>query len=99
MEEEAVNGAEIKTSFGSVKWSGKRIAEFITVLSLFATIFLGYVWWEHKNETAAAQKELSSNLRDMVMSQRELTCISSLPEAERKAEFQSPYGFCKRMAR
>jgi len=59
-------------------------------------------------EIAAAMRELGKGQTDATLSltraqqegiaaQRELTCIISLPQERREAEFTSQFGFCKRI--
>lgn len=52
-------------------------------------------------ELAKGQQDATNSLtkaqQDSIAAQRELTCIISLPQDRREAEFTSPYGFCKRI--
>ena len=91
-----VNGeAEIKTPIGSVRWAGKKNAELIALLALCLLFVMSYVLFQHLHDS----RELHSTFKELIVSQREQTCLLSLPETERKAEYSAPYGFCKRMAR
>lgn len=93
--DEANGEAEIKTPVGSIKWQGKRVAELIAVLSLGALLFLGYVWWEHKQESSALLKELHGAIKDMVSAQREQNCLIAIPQEIREQRSE----FCKRLSR
>lgn len=100
------NGAEISTPIGKVVWRGKRIAEFIAVLCLFLLFLLAYIIWEHKQDMqilktdlTSAIKDLSETNKEMVQAQREMNCLIALPQDKRETEYQSPYGFCKRITR
>ena len=92
-EEEKNGGLEVKTQWGSV--SGKKVAEFITILSLCVMGIIGYAFWEHKLDAKASGESLTATMKDMAQAIREGNCINSYPEAERENKVE----FCKRVTR
>lgn len=99
-------GTDIKTPLGSISFRGKRAAEFISVLLAIGVGIMGYVLYDHKLDArdddaalTAALNRLSESQDHMVQAQRELTCMLSLPQDKREAEFNSPNGLCKRLSR
>lgn len=88
-------GAEIKTPVGSLSFNGKKTAEFIAVLSLVSLVLIGYVLFEHKEDTHRKDEALLSTLREMVSAQREQNCLIAMPQNEREARSE----LCKRLSR
>lgn len=104
------NGSEssstITTPLGSVAFKGKRMAEFIAVLSLCLLFLMGYVLWEHKAEAKEDARSLASVIgkmteaqTSMVQAQREQNCLLSLPPEKREREYFSTNSFCKQISR
>ena len=95
---EAENGAstsEIKTPLGSVSFTGKRAAEFITILSLCLLFVLAYGFWEHKMDVKAGNDVTRDVLKELVMGIRESNCLTTFKEEAREAKAE----FCKRVSR
>lgn len=108
MTTETETPSELSVSAGGASASvkSKRAAEFITVALLCLFCVLVYAFWLHREDSLANHKAQSEQFREMsainksmVEALREQTCLISIPESERKAEYAAPYGFCKRMAR
>ena len=95
---------------GSLSARGKKMAEIIAVISLCLTFTLTYVLWRH-SEDARAQNtaittaiqvqtvDMSKAIQAQASALRQLTCIMSLPERERKDAYAAPYSFCNQLAR
>lgn len=89
----------------SLSAKGKKASEVVAILSAIGVCLLAYMLFIHGEQAketnaavAASIKELASAQRNSVAAQREMTCIISLPQEKREAEFAAPYGFCKRMS-
>ncbi len=105
-EENGSQEAGISTPLGSVSFKGKRMAEFIAILSLCLLFLLAYVLWEHKAEArtdaanlAGVLKEMTVAQHSMVQAQREQNCLLSLPPEKREREYFSSNSFCKQISR
>src|SRR3990167_10702471 len=71
MSENDTSESSITTPIGSVSYRGKRMAEFITILSLLILAVLATLYWTHTKATdqqnasnVEAIKELSKALRE-----------------------------------
>jgi len=96
----------ITTPLGSVNYKGKRMAEFISILSMCGLILLAYILWQHKEDSKAMQTVFASGFKDMHSAQkeqnrilREQVCLLSLPETKREREFLTDNSLCKRISR
>lgn len=88
----------VTTPLGSFSTKGsKRMGELIAALALILGFLIAYALYEHKIESAAYGLKLSEAIKDLAQSQRELTCIISLPQERREQEYRSPMGLCKRL--
>jgi len=94
---------DLKTPFFSAAWSGKRMAELISLFSLSALIFLGFVLWEHKEDSkqaidrySAGMVVISQAIEQQAASQREFACLMAKRAEERQSAFTS--GECRRYA-
>ena len=92
---------ELDVKAGPVSFRGKSkyMAELISAASLTLLLLGGYAFYQHEMSTAAAFRDLTATNKEVVGEMRMQTCLMSLSEADRKAEYAAPYGFCKRMAR
>lgn len=102
MPDENNTSSEIKTPIGSVSFTGKRVAEFIAILSLSLLAVLGYAFWDHKIDTkdlgsqmVAAIKEMTKAQMENVREQRVMNCLLSIEQKERPQRLAD----CERMAR
>lgn len=102
MPDENNTSSEIKTPLGSVSFSGKRVAEFVAILSLSLLGVLGYAFWEHKtdskdmgNQMVIAIKEMTQAQLQNVREQRVMNCLISLEQKDRPQRLAD----CERMAR
>lgn len=98
----------IKTGLFSASWSGKRVAELITILTLLVAAVLAYILWEHNNNSkenfklgqdqfVAAMNLISGALEDNAIAQREFACLISKSQGdERERAFTT--GSCRRQA-
>lgn len=102
------NTLSVKTALGTATWSGKRVAELITILTLCVMGVLTYALWRHMLETdkAAAQtseqylsamKFTSQAIVQSASAQREFACLISIPQDQRERAWET--GRCRRMAR
>lgn len=105
MAEERAEGS-ITTPVGSVNFKGKNIAEFVAILCLALLFLMGYVIHEHKEDAKQAQVQFVTAINGMTSAQRENNiiareqlCLLALGPDERKREFMSETGFCKRLSR
>lgn len=101
-EENGTTSSEIKTPIGSLSFSGKRVAEFIAILSLSLMGVLAYAFYEHKqdaklvgSEMVMAVKEMTKAQQDSAIQQRITNCIISLPQDRRETALAT----CERIAR
>ena len=94
-EENGTTSSEIKTPLGSISFSGKRVAEFIAILSLCLLFVVAYVLWEHKMDAKSGQGDVRDVLRELVLGIRENNCLTTFKEEAREAKAE----FCKRQAR
>jgi hypothetical protein len=91
---------EIKTPLFSGRFSGKRMAEFISVLSLIALVAIGMGLWQHKEDahasTTAQTKAFEKMIEvqeQMLQAQREQNCLIAMKPENRSIDF------CKRIVR
>jgi len=104
------------------------MAEFISILLALAVGIMGYIVWDHSQDSRQAAIEFRAFLSDMskanqqalqsvananrdavnqlvdaqrenVRVQREMNCLISLPQEERRKEFMGENSFCKRISR
>ena len=99
--EETNGSTEVDVKAGPVAFRAKSkyMAELVAAGSLMAMILLGYVLYQHDQQTVSAFKDIAATNKEIVSEMRMQTCLGALNEAERKAEYTSPFGFCKRMTR
>lgn len=94
--------SEIKTPLGSMSFSGKRMAEFISVILLCLMGILSYAFWTHltiqddqgKN-LVMVLKEISAGNNAVVREQRVMNCILTMKQEERRTALAD----CERIAR
>lgn len=100
--------AEVHIAGNKFKAKSKFLAEIISVMLLTLLGVVAYGGFLHLQDSREANQKTVQTLekiseRTEVQSQktisaiREQTCLSSLPESERKADFASPHGWCKRI--
>ena len=101
-----VSTGNITTPIGSLSFSGKRIAEFISILSMAVLFLMAYVLYEHKEDAKSLQASFTSGFKEMSGAQREQNqilreqvCLLSLAPEKREREFMSESSFCKRLSR
>jgi hypothetical protein len=109
MEEVSDSEVDVKAGPVSFRAKSKYMAEIVAAASLTGVLLLGYVLYQHDLQTQTAFRDISSSTKEVfrdlsltnkaiVSEMRMQTCLASLNEAERKAEYVAPWGFCKRMA-
>lgn len=96
----------ITTPLGSVSVKGKRMAEIISVICLCLLFLLGYILWEHKEDSKGMKDAFANGFTEMAKAQREQNqiqreqlCLLAMPETKREREFLNEGSFCKRLAR
>lgn len=89
----------IKTPFGELTFKGKRIAEFIALISLTLLFLLAYILYEHKGDTKTSESSLAAAIKEQAAAQRLMSCLISLPQDQRKREFASESSFCRQLSR
>ena len=94
---------ELKTGLFSAAWSGKRMAEVITIASMFVLGIGVYVLWDMKKDNEkfqdqyiGAMKLISGVIEDNSIAQREFACVISVDQQDRKRAFTS--GECRAQA-
>ena len=94
--------AGITTPLGSLNFSGKRMAEFISVLLLCMLGVLSYAFWAHGTATDANDKELAAAIKDLansnllsVKEQRVMNCLLTVEQKDRQNQLTN----CERIAR
>jgi hypothetical protein len=97
---------QITTPLGSLTYKGKRMAEFISILSMCGLVLLGYILWQHKEDAKGMQSIFAQGFKEMHQAQteqnrilREQVCLLSLPEQKREREFLTDNSLCKRISR
>ena len=90
---------DVKAGPVSFRAKSKYMAEIVAGGSLTVMILLGYVLFQHDQQTAEAFRDIVATNKQIVSEMRMQTCLGSLIESERKAEYTSPFGFCKQMSR
>ena len=100
------NGGETKvtipTPWGPGSFSGKRMAEFISVLLLCMFGVLSYAFYAHNKDSDSNAKELSQAIRDLastnvlqVREQRVMNCLLTIDQKDRQNQLSN----CERIAR
>lgn len=78
------------------KLGGKRIAEMIAVLLALMVGWIGWVLWEHHGEARRSNEMLSSAIRELAQSQREMACVILKRGTEPAADL---IAVCKQISR
>lgn len=108
MAEDNGAGKEFSVDAGPVKINtkGYHLGNILQLLLCAAVVLGCFMIFEHRTETkdtfllvSGAIKDLAKAQESHTLAQREMTCIISLPQAQREAEFTSPNGLCKRLSR
>lgn len=63
-------------------FKGKNIAEFIAILSLLLLFMLGYVVYEHKEDSKQTQAAFVGGLKEIAVAQRESNVIARESQRE-----------------
>ena len=94
--------AGITTPLGSLNFSGKRMAEFISVLLLCMFGVLSYAFYTHNKDSDSNAKQLTEAIKDLasanllqVKEQRVMNCLLTLPQNDRQTQLAN----CERIAR
>ena len=101
-EENGTSTTSVTTPVGSFSFSGKRMAEFISVLLLCLMGVLSYAFWTHstddkdqKGQLISVLKEINAGNMAVVKEQRIMNCILTLRQEDRRTALQD----CERIAR
>lgn len=89
--------AEIATP-GGFKFRAQGTNLMMAIVVALAAL-AAYMMYEHRMEAHASGAQIVNALRELATSQREQTCIMSMPAEKREQEFMSPNGFCRRITR
>lgn len=102
----AKNSAYFKTPFLSGGISGDSLNLILTFLIAVGVALTSYMLWSHHEATERATTTVSTAIREQTIvqrealaTQREQTCLLALDLEDRKKEFASQNGLCKRLAR
>jgi len=102
MAEETNSTASITTPAGSFSFSGKRMAEFISVILLCLFGIMAYAFWEHKTDARELQSAFLSAIREstqvqkeQVVAQRVMNCLLTIDQKDRQNQLAN----CERIAR
>ena len=94
--------AGITTPLGSLSFSGKRMAEFISVLLLCLMGVLSYAFWTHTKDTDSSTQALASAIKDLantnvlqVREQRVMNCLLTIDQKDRQNQLSN----CERIAK
>jgi hypothetical protein len=99
--------AEITTPVGSLKVSGRSLAELVAVFTLGGLMTLASLYWVHDQNTREAIDKLSTALehsaqsqREAAVAQRETNCLLALtPEQRQQHHPGAGDSLCKVLAR
>ena len=90
---------ELDAKQGKIRVRGSDV---LTTFGIAAVVLVGYMVWEHKEDSKTTQtafigdvREMTAAQRDSVQAQREMNCIISLPQEQRQRDIE----FCKRVVR
>lgn len=106
MNEDSGAGTEVsvETPVGKLATKNVKAIEVLSLGGVAAASLMIYMLYQHMSEAkeasaavAGAISKLADSQVKAVHAQRELTCIISLPQDKREQEFNSPFGFCKRV--
>ena len=94
--------AGITTPLGSLSFSGKRMAEFISVILLCLFGVMTYAFWEHNKDTSVIGKELAGAIKELAASnlltvkeQRVMNCLLTIDQKDRQNQLSN----CERIAK
>ena len=92
----------VTTPMGSFSFSGKRMAEFISVILLCLFGVMAYAFWEHKSDTTEFRnafvtviRESTQVQKEQVVAQRVMNCLLTTEQKDRQAQLAN----CERIAR
>ena len=101
-ENEDTSKAGITTPLGSLSFSGKRMAEFISVIILCLFGVMTYAFYEHNKDTSKVGSELSQAIKELAASnllavreQRVMNCLLTLDQKDRQNQLSN----CERIAK
>ncbi len=101
-EENGDSKAGITTPLGSLSFSGKRMAEFISVILLALFGVMAYAFWEHKTDTLEFRNAFVTLIKDstqvqkeQVIAQRVMNCLLTVNQNDRQSQLAN----CERIAR
>ena len=96
--------AELSPSTVEIGPKGVKVTgnDILTTAGVAILVLLGYVLWEHKEDTkithgafVGAVKEMTGAQRESIQVQREMNCIIALPQDRRENSVE----FCRRITK
>ena len=101
-ENEDTSKAGITTPLGSLSFSGKKMAEFISVILLCLFGVMTYAFFEHNGNTTTTGKELTIAIKELatanlaqVREQRVMNCLLTIDQKDRQNQLSN----CERIAK
>ena len=94
--------AGITTPLGSLSFSGKRMAEFISIILLALFGVMAYAFWEHKTDTTDFRnafvtviRESTQVQKEQVVAQRVMNCLLTIEQKDRSTQLSN----CERISK
>jgi len=87
------------TALGKFKVTSPNMNMLFTVLTFVAALWAVWLVMEQRAEAKAREDKLASAITEMAMAQREMNCLTAMPQDKREREYNSQNSFCKQMAR
>lgn len=98
-EENGTTSTSVETPVGKFAFSGKRTAEFITVILAIGVSVMSYVVWTHARSSENHQVAIETSMNKMAGAQRFFACVIATPQEDRMKQLEQDNSFCNRMAR
>ena len=91
--------AEIPTPLGPLKLTGKKTAEFITVILAIGVGVMSYVIWVHARDSEERDVKIERAISNSASAQRFFACIIAQPQEKRMQQVEQTNSFCNQMAK
>ena len=98
-EENGTTSTEITTPIGKLAISGKKTAEFITVILAIGVGIISYVLWKHDARSEVAEVKITGAMDRIADSQRFFACIIAQPQDDRMKQIENPNSLCNRLSK
>lgn len=98
-EENGTTSTSVETPVGKFSFSGKRTAEFITIILSIGVGILAYIIWVHAGTADRHQLAVEMAMSKMSGSTRFFACVIAHPQEQRMQQIEQANSFCNRMAK